>query len=184
MTSDESLLERTAADVTAFGDFYERHLDSVLRFFMVRLRDAELAADLAAEVFAAALVSARRYDRRKSSPRTWLYAIARKKLADSARRRRVEDRARRRLGIEPLALEDDDIARIEEQAGGPLREGEVLELLADLPDAMREAVAAHVIAGRGYDEIAADMRCSRLVVRKRVSRGLGRLREGLTEEAR
>ncbi|HEX8068176.1 MAG TPA: RNA polymerase sigma factor [Thermoleophilaceae bacterium] len=184
MISDESLLERTAGDVAAFGTFYERNLGCVLRFFMVRVGDAELAADLTAEVFAAALVSAPRYDRRKSSPRTWLYAIARNKLADSIRRRRVEDRARRMLGMEPVALEDEDIARIEGQAGGPLREGEVLDLLGDLPDSMREAVTAHVIAERGYGEIAAEMRCSCMVIRKRVSRGLERLRERLAEEAR
>jgi RNA polymerase sigma-70 factor (ECF subfamily) len=38
-------------------------------------------------------------------------------------------------------------------------------------------VKARVVDEREYAEIAAVMRCSELVVRKRVSRGLGRLRE-------
>lgn len=59
--SDDELLEATSRGPAAFGVFYQRHEDAVLRWCLRRTGDAELAADLAAEVFAAALVSSRRF---------------------------------------------------------------------------------------------------------------------------
>jgi RNA polymerase sigma-70 factor (ECF subfamily) len=50
-----------------------------------------------------------------------------------------------------------------------------------LPEAERHAIEARVLAERSYAEIAASLRCSELVVRKRVSRGLARLRRQLEE---
>jgi RNA polymerase sigma factor (sigma-70 family) len=173
--SDEELLEATARDPQAFGRFYRRHRAAVVGHFMVRTRDAELAADLTAEVFAAALIGSERYDRERASPRTWLYAIARNKLSDSLRRRQVEDAARRSLGMRPIALDDDDLRAIEEDAR------DATDLLEELPAPTREALTGHVIDERGYAELAAQMRCSESVVRKRVSRGLAALRTRLEE---
>jgi RNA polymerase sigma-70 factor (ECF subfamily) len=45
----------------------------------------------------------------------------------------------------------------------------------------REAVRWHVVDEVGYDQLAAQLNCSEMVIRKRVSRGLGRLRNRLTE---
>ena len=53
---DDQLLARSARDPEAFGVFYERHERLILGYFVRRLRDPELAADLAAETFAAALM--------------------------------------------------------------------------------------------------------------------------------
>ena len=139
----------------------------------------EVTADLAAEVFATALVSARRYrDRDGGTAGPWLRGIADNKLRESRRRRRVEDRARRRLGLEPEALTDRDLERVEELAGTP----EVLGLVDGLPERQRAAVRARVIDEREYAEIAAELRCSPMVVRQQVSRGLSRLRERLENE--
>ena len=52
-------------------------------------------------------------------------------------------------------------------------------LARGLPAEQRDAVRARVSEGRGYDEIAADLRCSPSLVRKRVSRGLQRMRSDL-----
>src|SRR3954462_643347 len=55
--TDEDLLQATPDDPEAFGIFYRRHVDAVLAFFRVRTGDPELAADLMAETFAAALLA-------------------------------------------------------------------------------------------------------------------------------
>jgi RNA polymerase sigma factor (sigma-70 family) len=52
-------------------------------------------------------------------------------------------------------------------------------LLAELPPDEQVAVRARVIEERDYSEIASELGCSELVVRKRVSRGLSRLRAAL-----
>ena len=77
---------------------------------------AELAADLTAEVFAAAIVSAGSFRPELGSARAWLFGIARHELAQSWRRGRVEAQARRRLGMEPLVLSDENLERIDRSA--------------------------------------------------------------------
>ena len=52
---DDELL--AGHDVASFALFYRRHVDAMLGFFSRRTRDAELAADLTAETFAAALAA-------------------------------------------------------------------------------------------------------------------------------
>ena len=56
--SDEALLMATAADPRAFAVLYRRHLRHVLAYLLHRTGRPDLAADLAAETFAAALASA------------------------------------------------------------------------------------------------------------------------------
>ncbi len=115
---DHDLLPRFAAgDPEAFVAFYRLHLPAVLSFFLRRTQDPELTADLTAEVFAAALLAADRYEPGHRPERAWLYGIAAHKLADSRRRGRVEDAARRRLALEPLAVDDADLARVVQLAG-------------------------------------------------------------------
>ena len=56
---------------------------------------------------------------------------------------------------------------------------ELRDALASLEAVEREAVIRRVVLEESYRAIAADLRCSEQVVRKRVSRGLARLRESL-----
>jgi RNA polymerase sigma factor (sigma-70 family) len=173
--TDAELLARTGREPKAFGAFYRRHERLVLRYLMSRCRDAELTADLAAETFVSALEGAAQFDPARSggtSAVPWLLTIARNTLVTSVRRGVVADDARRRLGCEPLALSEESLGRVEERATIDL-------LLGDLTDDLRNAVVARVLEEREYDEIAAQLGCSQQVVRKRVSRGLTRLRSVL-----
>jgi RNA polymerase sigma factor (sigma-70 family) len=157
-----------------FGAFYARHEDAVLAFFLRRVRRADLAADLTAETFAAALASRATHDPARGEPRAWLFGVARNVLSNSLRRGRVEDDARRRLGLERLVLDDAALARVEELAGAP-----ALAAMEDLPADQRVAVAGRVVQERSYEELAAALECSESVVRQRVSRGLRTLRARL-----
>jgi RNA polymerase sigma factor (sigma-70 family) len=153
--NDDDLLVATArGDADAFGVFYRRHAAEVLAFLARRTGSYELAADLAGETFAGALLSCKRYLPGSAPALAWLLGIARNKLRESARRGRVDQRARERLGIAPLALDDGDLARIEELAGQGER---ALNLLEGLPVGQREAVRAHVLEDRGYRESASEL---------------------------
>jgi RNA polymerase sigma factor (sigma-70 family) len=175
---DDDLLRRSAREPEAFGVFYERHERLVLGYFVRRTRDAELAADLTAETFAAALLSSRRYRPGEAPASAWLLGIARHVLAGSARRARVEDRARRRLGLAQLVLDDETLERIERLGSDARAE----ELLARLTPEQAHAVRARVVEEVPYASIAASLRCSEGVVRQRVSRGLASLRRIYEEE--
>ncbi|MGH2891118.1 MAG: sigma factor [Solirubrobacteraceae bacterium] len=59
-----------------------------------------MAADLTAEVFAAAFAAAERFRPEVATAAPWLFAIAQNTLASSVRRGRVEEAARRQLGVQ------------------------------------------------------------------------------------
>jgi RNA polymerase sigma-70 factor (ECF subfamily) len=169
--TDGELLVATASDPDAFAVFYRRHVRGVLAFFRRRVPSAEVALDLTAETFAAALEASPRYELRPEPARGWLYGIAWNKLHEAQRRGRAEDSARRALGMAPIVVTDEGVERIEALAGGL-----TLELLEGLPADQRDAVRARVVEGRPYAQIATDMGCSPSVVRKRVSRGVRAMR--------
>lgn len=168
---DASLL---ADDATAFGAFYRRHEDAVLGFFLRRTRSSELAADLTAETFARALEGRHRYDADLGDASAWLFGIARNLLMRSVQRGRVDDSMRRQLQMEPITLDDEELARIDALAGEP-----ALAALAELPDDQRVAVLGHVVDEESYEALAGRLDCSQSVVRQRVSRGLRTLRDRL-----
>jgi RNA polymerase sigma factor (sigma-70 family) len=176
--SDAELLELTVEDADAFGAFYDRFEEELLAFFVRATQRADLAADLTAEVFASALASARLFRSELGSARGWLFGIARHELADTWQRGRVEDRARRRLGLEPMTLSDEALERIDELGCCP---SGALTLLEHLPDDQRVAVKGRVLHEQSYDELALRLSCSQSVVRQRVSRGLRSLRHALEQ---
>lgn len=165
-------------DEDAFTLLYRRYLPVVLRWCLRETGNREVAADLSSEVFAAALISARRYRSDQGSVLAWLLGIARNKLLESHRRKRVEDSARRRLRLEPVSLSDADLDRVEELAS---LDEQALTLVERLPDPLRQALDARVLQQRSYEEIAAELRCSQSVVRQRVSRALKSLRAQMEE---
>jgi RNA polymerase sigma factor (sigma-70 family) len=179
-TSDAQLLASARTERDAFTRFYERYERPVLGYFLRRTRDPELAADLTAEVFAAALVAAERYQPRGDSAAGWLFTIAANTLKMSARRGRVEEAARRQLGLmEAVELRDEQLHRVERDLAA---DGWVTDLLSRLPADQREAVRARVLDELPYEDIAVRLEISSLVVRKRVSRGLQRLRTELEKQ--
>lgn len=169
--TDGELLVATPTEPEAFAIFYRRHVRGLLAFFRRRAGDAELAFDLTAETFAAALEAAPRYELREEPARGWLYGIAWNKLHEAWRRGQADDSARRELAMAPIVLTDEGLARIEVLAGGP-----ALELLESLPPDQRDAVRGRVLDERGYGELARTLQCSESVVRKRVSRGVRSIR--------
>jgi RNA polymerase sigma-70 factor (ECF subfamily) len=175
--SDGELLAATASQPDAFAAFYDRYETAVVGYFTRRTGDPEVAADLAGEVFAAALSAAHRYRPENPTAAGWLFTIARNTLANSLRRGRVEASARRRVGIsDAVAFTGEELERVESAASAS---GWVLELLEQLPAEQREAVRARVLDERSYPDIAGELETSELVVRKRVSRGLSNLRAEL-----
>src|ERR1017187_2193740 len=175
--SDGELLAATRSRPEAFAAFYDRYETSVVGYFTRRTGDPEVAADLTAEVFAAALGAAHRYRPETPTAAGWLFTIARNTLAKSVRRGRVEAKARRRIGISAaVALTSEELERVESAA---CADGWVVELLEQLPAEQRQAVRARILEERSYPDIAGELETSELVIRKRVSRGLSNLRAEL-----
>lgn len=163
-----------------FGAFYRAYLDVVLAFCMARVGNREVAADLAAEVFAAALSGRDRYRPERGSELQWLLGIAANKVSDARRRGVVERRAQQRLGMAAIQWTEDDYERIAGLAG----EAQFVRLLGALPIDQRDVVHAHVVEEQSYEQIAARYGVKEATVRKRVSRGLAMLRAMVAKEGR
>ena len=167
--SDAELL--AANDADAFATLYDRHVSQL--FVWARARTGEHAADLTAEVFARAWLRRSTFrDQADGSAFPWLHGIAQNVLRDSLRKRRVEDRARARLGL-PLELAPDpEFDRVEQRLSLPEA---ALAAIAELPESERDVLEQRVVHERPYAEIARRLRCTPEAARLRVSRALRRL---------
>jgi RNA polymerase sigma-70 factor (ECF subfamily) len=154
-----------------FGCFYDRHVRAVTAFVGSWIGEPDVVFDLVAETFARALEHRLQYDPSKGPAVAWLLGIARNLMIDSARRGKVESESRERLGMGRVELDEEQLEVIADRADVELR-----DVLASLEAVQREAVIRRVVLEESYRAIAADLHCSEQVVRKRVSRGLARLR--------
>lgn len=173
--TDAQLLRESSSRPEAFGEFYDRHAERLLAFFARRTWDPQEAADLTAETFAAAFAARRRYRDTGAPAYAWLLGIGRHQLARALRRRRVDDRARRRLGIAQVELDDISLSRIEELADLRAMRPALTAALDRLPAATARAVALRVADELPYAEVAVQLGCSEGAARVRVMRGLDQL---------
>ncbi len=179
---NEELLVASRVQPAAFGELYRRRVRDVLAFFARRTPSVDVAADLTAETWAAALAGRRSYDPERGEARAWLFGIAHRQLVTYQRRGAVEARARRRLGMERLELDDEQLARVEEAlaADAPT----VAVLLEDLPAEQAGPVRERVLVEHSYAQIADAHGISQPAARQRVSRGLATLRTRLGKDPR
>lgn len=171
-------------DLDDFARLYERTAEVILRYFFRRTGSADTAADLTAETFAAALESLDSYQPSRGSPRQWLFGIARHQLFRFLRWRRVDSKARRRLGMRlSVDLDAESRERIEDLAD--LREtlGRLDEALEMLTPKVAQAVELRVGHEFSYPQVADRLGISETSARARVSRGLTQLAETLEVES-
>ncbi len=173
--SDADLLRASGRRPEAFGTFYDRHAEPLLAFFARRTWDAQEAADLTAETFAVAFASRRRYRDTGAPAYAWLLGIARHQLARKVRRQQVDDRARRRLKLERIELDDASLARIEELADLRAMRPSLTAALDQLPVETARAVTLRIAEELPYAEVARRLGCTEGAARVRVTRGLTRL---------
>jgi RNA polymerase sigma-70 factor (ECF subfamily) len=156
----------------AFERLYAEHAQALYAFLSYRTGDPVLAEDLLADTFERALRARRRFDRRKASEKTWLYAIALNRLRDQVRRRGSESRALERVAVGVGA-----------GSGGGIDEIADRDLvdrgLSVLSEQEREAIALRFGADLTVPEIAKLTGEPLSTMEGRVYRALRKLREEL-----
>jgi RNA polymerase sigma factor (sigma-70 family) len=169
--TDAELIRDSASDEAAFGELYRRHSLEIYAWFRRRIEWA--ASDLTAETFAQAWLSRKRFRAELAdSAFPWLLGVARNVLRESARRQRIETRARERLGL-PLDLAAEEGYDSVEERLSP-REG-LAEAVEALPEHEREALELRVVEELPYDAVAKRLSIRPAAARLRVSRALRRL---------
>lgn len=156
----------------AFERLYAEHAQPLYAFLSYRTGDRALAEDLLADTFERALRARRRFDRRKASEKTWLYAIALNRLRDQVRRRGSETRALERVAVGVSAGSG---GGIEEIADRDL----VARGLSTLSEDEREAIALRFGGELTVPEIAKLTKEPLTTVEGRVYRALRKLREAI-----
>jgi len=173
------LLRGTRNDAERFGEFFDRYYAEVSQFFWFRTADAEVAADLTAETFAAALEGLERFDTSRGSAAGWLFGIADKQLRQWLRRGRVDRRARDRLHVDPIAIDEAGYERVEALSDIGRLVKPLAAALAALPETVRRAIQLRVLDQLDYGAVAQQLGCSEGAARVRVSRGLKQLFEAV-----
>lgn len=77
-----------SGDADAFGALYDRFQPEILRYLVIRVRDQDVAEDLAQQVFLKAWQAIPRYEHRGAPFRAWLYRMAHNQMVDYFRTRR------------------------------------------------------------------------------------------------
>lgn len=177
--SDTELLRRASrGDGGAYEAFYRRHVTVLHAWFWRRTGEREVAEDLAAETFAAALCGVHRFQgQRDQAAAAWLYAIAGNELARYLHTRRAGEASRRRLG---LVLERETSER-EQHPSGDL-DMALEQALEALPAAQQEVIRLRVMLELDYREVGRALACSPATARQRLVRALRHLRRQLAAE--
>ena len=172
--TDAELIRRARDDPDALGELYLRYRAHLYAWFRSRLPETA-ASELTAELFAQVALSLKRFrDEAGGSAAPWLFGIAKNLLRRYYERGRIDDAARRRLGM-PIRSYELDFERIEERlAAGELRR-ELESALDSLPQQQRDALQLRVVEELPYQQVAVELGCSETAARLRVMRALGKL---------
>ena len=157
-----------------FERLYAAEAPGLFSFLAYRTGDRALAQDLLADAFEKALRSRGRYDRRRGSEKTWLYAIALNVLRDHARRDAAHARATARLVPVPESRRDARLEAVEDRDA-------LAHALAALSEEEREAIALRFGAELTLPEMAAALGERLTTIEGRVYRALRKLRTHLDE---
>ena len=151
----------------SFAEVVAEQLDAVYGYLVYLTGDRSAAEDLAAETFEKAFRTWRRFDPRRSSPRTWLCKIAHNVAIDwfraEASRRRREDTFGRRQEL---------VGELVDGLPGPLEQA-----LRELSPGEREVVALRVVLELDGPTAARVLGISQTACSTRLSRALKRLEE-------
>ena len=156
----------------ALGELVRRHLDFVFGVARRAVRDAAMAEDVSQAVF---LILARKAHtiRHAEHLGSWLFQTTRYTAANAikmaARRSRHEKLAARQegAGMPHIAEQSELVYQLD-------------DALSELPQPEREVILLRFFRGQEYTEIADHLSVSEPAARKRLSRGVERLREILS----
>lgn len=164
-------------DAAGFAAFYEENFDAVLGFVTRRTTCPQLAADLTADIFVAALEAAGQYDSGRGTPAAWLYGIARNVLSSHYRGSAREQHAVARLNGRRM-LDEEDIAALEERIDAERAARELAERHSALSRPLREVLDLVAVDGLTPREAAQVLGLNQATVRVRLHRARRALRAG------
>ena len=181
-TSDDQALMTAyrGGDASAFEILYRRHKGPVYRYLLRQCNNPAIAEEIFHEAWLGLIKAKDRYEPTAKFT-TYLYHLAHNRLIDYYRRQAA--------GI-PISYDDDPDPLMERQADVAEHEPEneldrqrltkkLLGLIADLPDAQREAFLLREEAGMSIEEIAVATGVNAETAKSRLRYAVAKLRSGM-----
>ena len=162
-----------AGDDQAFGKLYDKYINEIYRFILMRVRNTEEAQDLTNEVFLKIWQYISTNDSDIDNVRAFLYRMARNIVIDGYRK----------SGKEMLALDDEMIESLPDESidleGEIEKQDEVnavLSVVDKLPNDQRELILMKYVQDLSVKEIAQVLEKSRGAVRVAMHRAIKKLK--------
>ena len=177
-----------SGDQQAFGELYDRYVDTVFRYVLYRLGDRDLAEDVTSETFLRALrrISSVTYQGRDVG--AWFITIARNLVLDHVKssryRREIITGEIADAGHAPYLAEDRADQSPEQQALASATKEQLLRCIAELGDDQRECIVLRFLQGLSVAETAAIMRRNEGAVKALQHRAVRRLAQLLPKGMR
>jgi len=170
MTQEDipALIHAAREDPAAFGQLYDRYVQSIYRYVYSRVGGTHEAEDITSQTFMAAYEALERY-RERGQFSAWLFRIARSKLNDHFRR------SRREVGLEAAG----EILEREDALGTLIRAEElsrIRSIISHLDEEEQELIRLRYVADLSFAEIANLLGRREDAVKKSVYRLLARLK--------
>jgi RNA polymerase sigma factor (sigma-70 family) len=174
--SDAAVIEASIADTDLFGVLYDRYAGPLYQYAQRRV-GPEIAQDLVADTFVAALRSRSRYDLGRPDARPWLFGILTRELSHH---RRGETRRYRALAraAPDVATEAPTERVVEAVTAGAVR-APLAAALAALSARDRDVLLLIAWGDLTYEEVADALAIPVGTVRSRLHRARSRLRAAL-----
>ena len=174
--TDATVIGQSLAEPERFAAIFERYFSQIHQYLARRL-GAEIADELAAEVFVVAFAHRQRYDLARDCARPWLYGIATNLAGSHRRKEQRHYRALARLDACLVSPSEEDViaARVSASAAGPV----LASALGALDRGDRDVLLLVALAELSYPEVAQALGIPYGTVCSRLNRARRRLREAL-----
>ncbi len=174
--TDAELVRLAQQDLRKFTDLYERYVQRVYRYLLIRVGSIADAEDLTSQTFMAALENLHHYKGERPFL-AWLFGIAKNKRADFYRKQKpVAD-------LETaVSLADPNAELADEQVSRQLQLELVSRKLQAIAPDRAEAIALRLFGNMEIPEIAQFMGKQEAAVRMLIHRGLRDLQAQLNQE--
>lgn len=179
-TDEELMLLYRDGDAGAFDALYARHKGGLYRYLLRQCRDAAAAEELFQDVWMN-LIRARAGYSVQAKFTTYLYRLAHNRLIDHYRKsaRAAVSSFEDEGGEEMAELPDERERPQDETLDAKRQAGRLMELIAGLPEAQREAFLMQQEGGMSVDEIAQATGVTRETAKSRLRYAMVKLRQGM-----
>jgi RNA polymerase sigma-70 factor (ECF subfamily) len=186
--NEKHRIELAIHDPKAFGELFEEHYDSILRYCIYHTGHVETARDIAAETFYKALKNLWRYRFTGAPFSAWLYRIAGNEVIDYFRKKKhryislTETMEREELlSFESRRNLQDEMDALQQKLENNKTYQRIRQVMENMPDHYRNVLVLRFVEEKKISEICEILGKKEGTIKSLISRGLTQLRE-ITEK--